>query len=79
MQKLVVALCLGSASAFNFGKKKAAAAPARTSSGGSNPSVALRAIPEPRGAFTMRVLCAQRRAGVLLNISATFWRISSPD
>jgi len=41
MQKLVVALCLGSASAFNFGKKAAPSAPARTSSGGSNPSVAL--------------------------------------
>ena len=36
---------------------------------------------EPRAARRPKCsfFCAQREAGVLLNISATFWRISSPD
>ena len=37
---------------------------------------ARRAVTKRRGAFRVRFPCAQRGAGVLLNISAKFWRIS---
>ena len=37
------------------------------------------AVTKLHGAFKVHFLCAQRGAGVLLNISAKFWRISSPD
>ena len=42
-------------------------------------AAARRAGTKLRGAFKVQFLCAQRGAGVLLNISAKFWRISSPD
>ena len=38
-----------------------------------------RAVTKLRGAFKVQLPCAQREAGMLLNISAKFWRISSPD
>ena len=37
------------------------------------------ALTKLHGAFELKFLCAQRVEGVLLNISAKFWRISSPD
>ena len=37
------------------------------------------AVTKLHGAVKVQFLCAQREAGVSLNISAKFWRISSPD
>ena len=42
-------------------------------------AAAARAITKLHGAFRMHFLCAQHGARVVLNVSAKFWRISSPD
>ena len=47
--------------------------------GAATGGVPVRAVTKRHGAVKVQFLCAQRGAGVLLNISAKFWRISSPD
>ena len=53
--------------------------PARDAPTFRRPSAALRAVTKLHGTFKVPFLCAQRRAGVLLNISAKFWRARTDE